>query len=298
MKKPDVEALKENMKIILKSILSTFIISQVALAEGVKDIINQHAQAQISEINNYIKINPQANDLLLAYKSLSELYDTQSDAVKSLGALDTVYTLTKETDDFEPRIVFMNIIQPYLERCQKSGLTSNAIAKLTLFNSDFSSHPEAAIINNFVAQIIGELQKPQIGGTMEIAFTSVNGKEKIDLSELKGKVVLIDFWATWCAACISELPYVKKTYETYHDKGFEIIAISLDRNKKDLIKFIEDNKLPWPQCFDEGQAEPFSSKYGISLIPATFLINQQGKIVATNLQGTQLESKVAELLSE
>jgi len=286
------------MKNLLSAAIITILLSQALYAEGVKDIISRHSEAQISAINDYLKQNPQAKDQHLAYKSLSSLYKTQGHTEKGLESLDMVYKLTKGTKHFQPQPVFMNIMQPYLAICSEGGLTDKAVAKLKQFEQDFSSHPEAQMIKGLVTQLIGELQMPAIGGTMDIAFTSINGGEKIDLSELKGKVVLVDFWATWCGPCVAEIPHVKKTYEAYHDKGFEVIAISLDRDEKALINYITDNNLPWPQCLDKKEEASFADKYGISSIPATFLINQEGKIVATGLRGSQLENKVAELLSE
>ena len=134
---------------------------------------------------------------------------------------------------------------------------------------------------------------------MEIAFTSLQG-EKVDLAEMKGKVVLIDFWATWCAPCIGELPNVRKAYEAYHEKGFEIIAISLDKegDKEKLENFIKEKELPWAQCFDGlGWETPLVRKYGVAGIPATFLVGKDGKIAATNLRGPALEAEVEKLLA-
>jgi thiol-disulfide isomerase/thioredoxin len=131
---------------------------------------------------------------------------------------------------------------------------------------------------------------------MEIAFKDINGHD-IDLSKMKGKVVLVDFWATWCGPCIAEMPNVIKAYGEYHDKGFEVIGISLDQDKGALEKFIADKKMTWPQYFDgKGWGNEISTGFGINSIPATFLIGKDGKIAATDLRGPALDSKIAELL--
>ena len=112
---------------------------------------------------------------------------------------------------------------------------------------------------------------------------------------MKGKVVLIDFWATWCGPCIAELPNVLKAYEEYNDKGFEIIGISLDNAKDEdkLRTFVKDKKMTWPHAFDgQGWRNSLAKKFGISSIPATFLIGKDGKVVSTNLRGPALSKAV------
>lgn len=133
---------------------------------------------------------------------------------------------------------------------------------------------------------------------LEMAYTAIDGRE-VDLLKLRGKVVLIDFWATWCGPCIAELPEMKKVYAAYHDKGFEIVGISLDsaRDKQKLLKFIEKETMPWPQHFDgNGWQSKFAVEYAITGIPAMFLLDQDGKVVSTDARGGKLELEVKRLL--
>lgn len=119
----------------------------------------------------------------------------------------------------------------------------------------------------------------------------------LSVGKFKGKVVLIDFWATWCGPCIQELPNVLKAYEKYHEKGFEIIGISLDNEKEKLTSFIKAKKLPWPQYFDgKGWESKLGVKYGIDSIPATYLLDKEGKIIAKGLRGDALEKAVEKAL--
>ena len=132
----------------------------------------------------------------------------------------------------------------------------------------------------------------------ELKFTDLKG-EQIDISQYKGKVVLIDFWATWCGPCIGELPNVLDTYSKYHDDGFEIIGISLDRSREKLENFIEENNMPWPQYFDgKGWKNEISTGFGIRSIPSTFLLDGQGIVRYTNLRGSALEQAVADILGD
>lgn len=130
----------------------------------------------------------------------------------------------------------------------------------------------------------------------ELKFTSTKG-EQIDISQYKGKVVLVDFWAVWCRPCINELPNVLDTYSKYHDDGFEIIGISLDSSREKLEKFIKENNMPWPQYFDgKGWKNEISTGFGIHSIPSTFLLDGQGIVRHVNLRGSALKNAVEDLL--
>lgn len=119
----------------------------------------------------------------------------------------------------------------------------------------------------------------------------------LSVARFKGKVVLVDFWATWCPPCIAELPTVLAAYSKYKDKGFEIIGISLDKDLDTLKGFLAERKMTWPQYFDGQQWQsPLAAKYGVNAIPATYLLDKDGVIVAKGLRGPALEEQLAKLL--
>ena len=133
----------------------------------------------------------------------------------------------------------------------------------------------------------------------DFSFTPLRGGEELSLSDFRGKVVLLDFWATWCAPCMQELPNVISLYQDYHDQGFEIVGISLDTSESDLRSVLEDQGIPWPQCFDgKGWDSEIAALYRIYGIPATLLLDRAGIIRYRDLQGEELREKVAELLAE
>jgi thiol-disulfide isomerase/thioredoxin len=123
--------------------------------------------------------------------------------------------------------------------------------------------------------------------------------QPLSLVQYKGKVVLIDFWATWCGPCVAELPNVLKTYEKYHPKGLEIIGISLDEDGQKLTTFIKEKNMPWQQFFDgQGWQNKLAVKFGVHSIPATYLLDGQGKIIGKDLRGEDLEKAVAKALAK
>jgi thiol-disulfide isomerase/thioredoxin len=124
----------------------------------------------------------------------------------------------------------------------------------------------------------------------------LNGKP-LSVGGFKGKVVLVEFWATWCGPCRAELPNIIATYKKYHDRGFEIIGVSLDSDRDKLESFLKKQKMTWPQYFDcLGWENKLAGKYGVESIPFTILIGPDGKIIGTDLRGEKLESAVAAAL--
>jgi peroxiredoxin len=131
----------------------------------------------------------------------------------------------------------------------------------------------------------------------DLAFKSPDGKV-LRLSEMRGKVVLLDFWASWCRPCRMENPNVVAAYNKFKDKGFAVYSVSLDQNAESWKAAIKQDGLLWPNHVSDlkgWQSEP-AHIYGVQAIPAQFLLDKDGKIVAKNLRGEQLEQKLAELL--
>ena len=131
----------------------------------------------------------------------------------------------------------------------------------------------------------------------EINLKSPDGK-LIALSSLKGKVVLLDFWASWCRPCRAENPNVVKLYNKYKDKGFTVYSVSLDQNKDKWLAAIAQDQLTWSNHVSEltGWKSSAGNKYGVSSIPKTFLIDAKGKIIAYDLRGNDLEKQLSEIL--
>lgn len=153
--------------------------------------------------------------------------------------------------------------------------------------------------NFFVADLISKVdgaKKLAIGSDApEIAMANPDG-ETITLSSLKGKYVLIDFWAAWCKPCRAENPNVVRMYNQYAGENFEILGVSLDRNREAWLKAIDQDGLPWLHVSDLQYFNNEAARtYQISAIPATYLIGPDGKIIAKGLRGASLEAKLKEI---
>jgi peroxiredoxin len=159
-----------------------------------------------------------------------------------------------------------------------------------------------ALNPGFNAQLEQQLKavKSRIVGAVapEISLPNPEG-ESLNLTDLRGKVVLIDFWAGWCGPCRRENPNLRRIYDKFKDKGFEIYAVSLDRDRATWLKAIEQDSLPWLHVSD---LKYFQSEaaltYGVNAIPHSVLLDREGRIVATKLRGRQLEARIDQLFME
>lgn len=166
-------------------------------------------------------------------------------------------------------------------------------AMLNALGPKFKNTPEVKHMQEDLAALkqLGIGQK-----AFEFSQPDVNGKP-VSLSSLKGKYVLVDFWASWCGPCRMEYPFLHKAYNQFKDKNFEIIGVSID-DKKDLwVNSIAENKFPWIEVSDlKGRQNEVARLYGVSAIPQSFLLDPKGVIIAKNLRGEDLIDKLKEVL--
>ena len=164
-----------------------------------------------------------------------------------------------------------------------------------LYSKQISKNPNNALVKELSALVDNPIQVGKIAP--EIELPGVDGNI-IKLSSLKGKVVLIDFWASWCRPCRMENPNVVKAYNMFKDKGFTVYSVSLDSNVSSWKSAIEADKLAWQYHVSSLKqwSCPVAKAYGVKGIPYSVLIDKDGKIVATSLRGEELHKKLAELL--
>ena len=168
---------------------------------------------------------------------------------------------------------------------------------ITALHDAYPEHP-------LVAERYNKINNPQFRtseGSIapELEFSDPDGKVR-KLSDLRGKVVLIDFWASWCGPCRKENPHVRAMYEKYHDRGFEIFSVSLDNNKNRWKDAIAKDGLVWPNHVSDlkGWGSAAAKLYGVSSIPCTFLIDKDGRILAKGLRGDTLTQALQQLFGE
>ena len=225
---------------------------------------------------------------------------TEKDLAEELKQFDALLTQYKDekTDDVA-QILFMKAVL-YVQVLEN---TEKGLELLKQLKSDFPGTAPAKNADDTVAGIQKQQEAKKIQRSLIAGAKFPDFEEKdlagkpLSIANYKGKVVLLDFWATWCGPCIGELPNVLKTYEKYHAKGFEIIGISLDKDEQTLTNFIKKRGMAWQQFFDgKGWGNKLAVKYGINSIPMTYLLDGEGKIVAMNLRGEELDAQVAKTL--
>jgi thiol-disulfide isomerase/thioredoxin len=136
---------------------------------------------------------------------------------------------------------------------------------------------------------------PTPSDPIDLTFDAVDGS-KVDFTSLRGKVVLLDFWATWCPSCRGEAPNVVTTYNKYHAQGFEVVGISLDQDRNSLGQFIASNGMSWPEFFDgQGWGNSLVGRFHVHSIPQMWLLDRQGRIISKDGR-SDLDGQVAALL--
>jgi peroxiredoxin len=212
--------------------------------------------------------------------------------------------------DFEAMVQNQKVyVKNFIHEHPKS--TVSPLVALMQFSQEMSVNEIDTLINFFDPSIrnsiyVAELKKiadklriTEIGSAAPDFTLNTPDGTPLSLSSLKGKIILLDFWASWCQPCRKENPNVVLLYNQYKDKGFDILGVSLDREKGSWIKAIDDDKLSWHHVSDlKYWQSDVAVKYGVQAIPFTLLLDKDGKIIAKNLRGEALGKKLEELFGK
>lgn len=242
-----------------------------------------------------LMVNDKANADALVAQSQDNVSRVVSKYQQAYNEMDA-YMTARLKDEIKANkedicvLMFLDIFS----RDQNAALHSEVITAL------HNKYPDHAIVKDRWNYMNSPASKVAIGAIApELEFPDPEGKMR-KLSDLRGKVVLVDFWASWCGPCRRENPNVTNIYSKYHDKGFEVFSVSLDSDAASWKRAIEADKLVWPNHVSD--LKKWQSKaaamYGVSSIPSTFLLDKEGRIVQRNLRGADLERAVKQLVEQ
>jgi len=298
----------------------------VETAKSVAEIQNDHDRMLIRDLLDYVGKHPKADDLDQAYmklfnkviehdwfaeneavarkylaaypegpvRSLARIVATMARAQagqyrEALASYDALMAGLAGADQEEFASSFADTLAEAATAAGEPGVARKVYE--TLLKKFGGESP------NVVQKVQGELDQLDKVGTPAPEVTVIDlNNAAFRLADLKGKYVLVDFWATWCAPCTVELPRMQAAYAKYKAKGFEIVAVSLDEAKGVVDEFVKARKLPWKQIHNASSNGDLVEAFGVKSIPATYLIDPSGKIVRLELRGQALDKALESLL--
>jgi thiol-disulfide isomerase/thioredoxin len=294
-------------------------------ATSVARILEQSDRALIDRLMDYLQANPQAEDREQAYLAVFEkaiehdwyadyepaargyLADYPDGGVRPLARIITTMAQARAGR-------FGDALADYRELLQ--GLNQPDQEEFAVNFADSLARHASAAGDYTVARAVYEALLKPFGGNPALrkkvsdelarfdlvgkpapwpAVKDIDGKP-LGMADLRGRYVLVDFWATWCAPCVEELPNVQKAYERYHGKGFEVVSVSLDETPQPVGEFVRARKLPWRQVHNATCEGDLVEAFGVASIPATFLLGPDGTILRLDLRGEALDAALQTLL--
>jgi peroxiredoxin len=225
-----------------------------------------------------------------------------ADELKDFDALYAKYKSLKTEEVAQIMMMKANLYVGVLDITEEDP--EKAAEALQQIKHDMPQTPTGQRVDSILNDWKGAIETERIRHKLVLGAKFPDFKEKdldgkpLSIASYKGKVVLVDFWATWCVVCVADLPNVLQTYEKYHSNGFEIIGVSLDQDRSVLERFIKEKKMSWRQYFDGKQYDnKLVLKYGINYAYANYLLDGDGKIIGKDLHGPALEAAVAKALA-
>ncbi len=300
---PAFLSLAENLQPKDPSEFKQFILDKGEISIQIKD-----------KLSSSIVTGSRANDEVMSYtagqspymaklSALNEAADRQSQLGVPIDSIIKIYQPALK----EAGIELLTYQRNYIAKNPSafiSALLLPEVAKSTFdyFEADSSFNKLDAAVRmsptgKAISEFIAKEKKTSIGAMApEFAAADTAGKT-VALSSLKGKYVLLDFWAAWCGPCRQENPNVVQAFHKYKDKGFTVLGVSLDRERKDWLKGVRDDKLIWTNVSELKYFQsPTAVLYGIVSIPRNFLLDPNGKIIGRDLRGPDLNMKLEEIL--
>jgi len=292
---------------------------------GVAAIQARHDRALIADLTAYLRNNPQAEDRDQAFaalfnKSIEHDWFTETEElaqqylksdpdgpVKALAQI--IQTMARaQAGRFDEALArYKDLMQGLGQNDQEefAASFSDTLANSAIAASEFAVARQvySTLLSRFSEspnlrqKIEGDLKRIDKVGRPAPTFAAedILGRP-IRLDAYRGKYVLVDFWATWCAPCLGELPRLQEAHRTYHDAGFEIISVSLDETKAAVSDFAKVRKLPWPQIHNASSKADLVEAFAVGSIPATYLIDPDGTIIRLDLRGKAIDQALSRLM--
>ncbi len=292
---------------------------------GVAALLLSHDKSLVKDLSEYVTKNPKAADIDQAYMALFEkviehdwfldheglaqtyLKERAEGGVRPLAQIISVMARARDGKFTEALAVYKALMSSLSGPDQEefAGQFADSVANAAIaageypiakqvYQSLLKQYPDSPNLRQKIDDDLAKLDR--IGKPApRVALKDLNGSS-VRVEDFKGKYVLIDFWATWCAPCVAELPNQQAAYAKYHPKGFEIVAVSLDETRQAVVDFVKTRKVPWKQIHNATSGGDMVELYGINTIPATFLVDPEGKIVRLDLRGTSLDETLAKLI--
>jgi thiol-disulfide isomerase/thioredoxin len=277
-----------------------------------RQALMEQRNALIQELWQTAPTHPAALNLAMSRWQMMTQMGRGDAAAKEIDA-----ALAAATPEQLPTLRFAQVNIGIGQAMMSGGDPKAQLEKVDAFAKDFPKDERASALYGMLAEEIGDpatkkqiyttLQEKYpnsratkmamsqirkleaIGKPFELSFTDAVTGKTVNMTDYKGKVVVIDFWATWCGPCVAKMPELKEIYAAYKDKGVEFIGISLDQPEAQggltkLKEFVAKNQITWPQYYQgKGWESEFSSGWGINSIPAMFLVDKEGNLAATGV---------------
>ena len=292
---------------------------------GVAEIQNRHDRAFVRELSEYLIRNPQAEDREQAHAALFNkaiehdwfaeheeaanryLKDEPDGPVRALAQIISIMARAEAGKFTDALVRFKELMDglgssdqeefalSFTETLAASAVMAGEIdAARQTYQTLAETFSDAVELKQRVEAELNRLDR--VGEPVaNVEAQDLNGKT-IRLSDLRGKYVLVDFWATWCGPCLVELPRLQEAYRKHHDAGLEIVSVSLDETRSAVVDFVKVRQLPWLQIHNGTAGADLVEAFGVTSIPASYLIDPDGTIVRLDLRGAKLEAALAELV--
>jgi thiol-disulfide isomerase/thioredoxin len=305
--------------------LTAMAVAQPPGASSVSEILAGHDRALIRDLSDYLRQHPKADDRDQAFAALfnkaiehdwfSEtedmaqryLQDEPDGPVKALAQI--IITMGRAQAG-----QYKTALERYKQLMQGLGKTDQEEFAAS-FTETFATSATAAAEFAVARQVYQTLQErfPDSPTVRDKAAKELNRLDKVgrsapafeahdltgkalSIDSLRGKYVLVDFWATWCAPCVAELPRLQEAYRKYHGSGFEVVGVSLDETRAAVVDFVKVRKLPWPQLHNATSGADLVEAFGVGSIPAAYFIDPEGTIIRLDPRGQTLETVLAKLI--